>query len=75
MAIADKRSARREMLITALLIIAGVLLAICLFAAGLRWKSEPTTKGAFGQRSEMRAVHFQICNEEELCERRLLKNG
>jgi len=40
-----KNVALREAVITALLVIAGVLLAICMFAAGLFWRGKPVMKG------------------------------
>ena len=36
---------KRDVVITVLLVIAGIILAICLFAAGLLWREKPTTKG------------------------------
>lgn len=42
-----KGTARREAIITSLLVIAGIVLAICLFAAGLFWRGKPTAKRAF----------------------------
>jgi hypothetical protein len=46
-----KSAARREAIITSLLVIAGIVLAICLFAAGLFWRGKPTTKRAFADGS------------------------
>ena len=42
-----KSAAQREAIISSLLVIAGIVLAICLFAAGLFWRGKPTTKRAF----------------------------
>src|ERR1700745_3631044 len=47
----DKRTKRQEAAISALLVIAGIVLAICLFAAGLLWRGKPKTKEASAVRS------------------------
>jgi len=65
-----KRTERQETAITALLVIAGIALAICLFAAGLLWRGKPKTKGAFavgnGVHAEGRsAVTTKFRNEEQ----------
>jgi hypothetical protein len=47
-------------IITALLVIAGVLLAICLFAAGLLWREKPTTKGTSVSCSFSKTEMFRV---------------
>jgi len=47
-----KRTARHETLITIVLVVAGMVLAACLFAAGLLWKGKPSRKEAFKGQSE-----------------------
>lgn len=44
MASTAKNDKRRDIVVNALLVIAGVLLAICLFGAGLFWRGKPATK-------------------------------
>jgi hypothetical protein len=46
-----KRTERQEAAITALLMIAGIVLAICLFAAGLFWGASQEPKGQRGAAS------------------------
>jgi len=44
MASKAKNEKRRYVVVNALLVIAGVLLAICLFGAGLLWRGKTSTK-------------------------------
>ena len=43
MASSARKTERQEAVITVLLVIAGILLAICIFAAGLLWRGKPRT--------------------------------
>ena len=47
MAATTRSSRRREALITALLVIVGIVLAICMFAAGVLWRSRPARQSSF----------------------------
>lgn len=51
------RAGRREAIITFLLVITGIVLAICLFAAGLLWRGKPRTKQAVMSQNRMSAEH------------------
>jgi len=41
------RSSRREALIMALLVVVGIVLAFCMFAAGVLWQSRPAKQSSF----------------------------
>ena len=70
-----KHGGRQDVVITVLLVLAGIALAICLFAAGLFWRGKPTTKGTARSGAETRCNGNSSRNEEEKCERPQIHGG
>ena len=62
-----KNVALREAVITALLVIAGVLLAICMFAAGLFWRGKPAMKGTAPGDVSVQSLGFEVGIEPRFC--------
>jgi len=69
-----KRKARHETVITMLLVIAGIVLAFCLFATGLLWRGKLSRKEALRHRSETPIFHSEDRSKEEKCENRDIAN-
>ena len=70
LATSAKRASRRETAITILLVMAGLVLAICLFAAGLLWRGVSPKKEASTDRSAT-TIHCESRNKEEKCDNRI----
>jgi len=51
MAAITRGSRRREALIIALLVVVGIVLAFCMFAAGVLWRSRPAKQSLFSPRA------------------------
>ena len=70
-----KRTARHQAVITIVLVVAGMVLAACLFAAGLLWRGKPLRKEALTGKSETSCSIPGNEMKEEKCKSQQIANG